>query len=50
MGILTGRGADETGADVEVALVHRADVARVRVVVEQFWVVSTKWIAIPTAQ
>jgi hypothetical protein len=37
--IAAGRGADEAGADVAVALAHAADIARVVVVVQDLLVV-----------
>ena len=39
--IAAGRGADETGADVAVALAHAADIARVVVVVQDLLVVGS---------
>jgi hypothetical protein len=39
--IAAGRGADETGADVVVALAHAADIARVVVVVQDLLVVRS---------
>jgi len=39
--VATGWGADETGANVQVTFVHRADITRVRVVIEHFLVVAT---------
>lgn len=39
--VAASRGADETGADVVVALLHAADIARVVVVVKDLLVVSS---------
>lgn len=38
--IAAGRGADEAGADVDILLVHGADITRPRVVVEDLFVVG----------